>query len=161
MKIRGLTIIEVVVAIAALSVVLGVIGTLMAGSLRENRNLGSKGQANQLAVFIGRQLMDDSAVAPALNGTNTWTYGQLTTQFPGLTQENKFGDVNLYKATVVNRGVPSWGANMSIWQYRINVCWKAMKETSQDNGERCTQTDTIGPIPTPTNNPDQDVDMAN
>lgn len=161
MRTRGLTLVEVLVAVAALSVVLGVIGTLMAGSLRENRNLGSKGQANQLTVFLGRQLMDDSNVAPALNASSTWDYGQLTTRFPGLTQESKFGDVNLYKATVVNRGVPSWGANMSIWQYRITVCWKVSKESSQDTGERCAQSDTIGPIPTPTNNPDLDVDMAN
>lgn len=146
MKTRGITLVEAVVAAAALTLVLGVFTTLIVGNMKQTTIVGARTQANQLGIFLGRQVIEgDNKVLADQGQSKTWAYGSLsniTTGFSTLTQERQFGDITLYRAEISNRGAPSWAS--STWQvnqYRINVCWRSPE------GEKCIQQDIIGPSP--------------
>jgi len=143
MKPKGLTLVEAIIAAVALILVLGIFTTLVAGNLRTTSIVGARAQANQLAAFLGRQIVEgDTSVLPQANQTFSWGYGNLTATFNTLTAERQFGDINLYSANITNKGTPSWAAaNWSVNQYSIQVCWKSPE------GEKCAKQDTVGPTP--------------
>ncbi|MCX7801479.1 MAG: type II secretion system GspH family protein [Meiothermus ruber] len=146
MRNRGLTLIEVVVAAGALAIVLGIFTTLLVGNMRQTTIVGGRAQANQLGIFLGRQILEaDERAVPAEGESRTWDYGQLTNAtsgFPSLTSEQQFANLALYRASVTNQGAPSWASsNWQINQYRIEVCWRSPE------GEQCVNQRIIGPSP--------------
>ncbi|RDI95155.1 type II secretion system protein [Meiothermus sp. QL-1] len=146
MNTRGLTFIEVIVAAGALAVVLGIFTTLLVGNIRQSAVVGGRAQANQIGIFLGRQILeaDDRALPPAGSSFN-WDYGQLsssTTGFATLTAEQQFGNIGLYRASITNQGTPSWaGSGWQVSQYRIEVCWRSPE------GEQCVRQSIVGPSP--------------
>lgn len=146
MKNRGLTLIEVVVAAGALAIVLGIFTTLLVGNMRQTTVVGGRAQANQLGIFLGRQILEaDERAVPAEGESRAWDYGQLTNAtsgFPSLTSEQQFANLALYRASVTNQGAPSWASsNWQISQYRIEVCWRSPE------GEQCVNQSIVGPSP--------------
>lgn len=146
MRSRGLTLIEVVVAAGALAIVLGIFTTLLVGNMRQTSIVGGRAQANQLGLFLGRQILEaDERAVPAVSESLYWDYGQLsnaTSGFPSLTSEQQFANLSLYRASVINQGTPSWASNSwQINQYRIEVCWRSPE------GEQCVNQSIIGPSP--------------
>ncbi len=146
MRNRGLTFIEVIVAAGALAIVLGLFTTLLVGNMRQTSVVGGRAQANQLGIFLGRQILEaDDRALPAVGSSLEWGYGQLSnpsTGFASLTAEQQFGNINLYRARITNQGTPSWaGSGWQIHQYRIEVCWHSPE------GEQCVRQSIIGPSP--------------
>lgn len=141
-----MTLIEVVVAAGALAIVLGIFTTLLVGNMHQTSIVGGRAQANQLGLFLGRQILEaDERAVPAVGGSFYWKYGQLsnaTNGFPSLTSEQQFANLSLYRASVTNMGTPSWASNSwQINQYRIEVCWRSPE------GEQCVNQRIIGPSP--------------
>lgn len=146
MRKHGVTLIEAMVAAAALILVLGVFTTLIVGNMRQTTIVGARAQANQLGIFLGRQIIEGDPNAMANQGQpKAWAYGTLnntSTGFSTLTQERQFGDINLYRAEVSNQGAPSWtGTGWQVNQYQIQVCWRSPE------GEKCVRQAIIGPSP--------------
>ncbi|KZK15121.1 MAG: prepilin-type N-terminal cleavage/methylation domain-containing protein [Meiothermus ruber] len=146
MRNRGLTLIEVVVAAGALAIVLGIFTTLLVGNMRQTSIVGGRAQANQLGLFLGRQILEaDERAVPDEGESLTWGYGGLinaTSGFPSLTSEQQFANLALYRASITNQGAPSWASSSwQISQYRIEVCWRSPE------GEQCVNQSIIGPSP--------------
>jgi len=146
MKNRGLTFIEVIVAAGALAIVLGLFTTLLVGSMRQSSVVGGRAQANQLGIFLGRQILEaDARAIPAAGSSLDWNYGQLnnpSSGFASLTAEQQFGNIALYRARITNQNAPSWaGSGWQVHQYRIEVCRQSPE------GEQCVRQSTIGPSP--------------
>ncbi|MCS7058183.1 MAG: type II secretion system protein [Meiothermus sp.] len=146
MRNQGLTFIEVIVAAGALAVVLGFFTTLLVGNMRQTTIVGGRAQANQIGIFLGRQILEaDDRALPAAGQSLRWNYGQLNDAsigFATLTQEQQFGNIALYRASITNQGTPSWaGSGWQVSQYSIEVCWQSPE------GERCVQQSIIGPAP--------------
>ncbi len=146
MKNRGLSLIEVVVAAGALAIVLGIFTTLLVGNMRQTSIVGGRAQANQLGLFLGRQILEaDERAVPAAGQSFNWGYGQLSNAssgFPSLTSEQQFANLALYRAGVTNQGAPSWASSgWQVNQYRIEVCWRSPE------GEQCVFQSIIGPSP--------------
>ncbi len=146
MKSKGLTFVEVIVAAGALAIVLGLFTTLLVGNMRQTSVVGGRAQANQLGIFLGRQILEaDDRALPATGNSLSWNYGQLnssSTGFASLTAEQQFGNIALYRASITNQGVPSWaGSGWQVNQYRIEVCWQSPE------GEQCVRQAIIGPSP--------------
>ncbi|PZA08584.1 MULTISPECIES: prepilin-type N-terminal cleavage/methylation domain-containing protein [unclassified Meiothermus] len=145
---RGLTLIEVIVALAILSVALSAFTLLILGSVRQNVESGGRTQAAQLLNYLGRRLVGaDDAVMPDSTSTyREWNYGTLRTSFPELTREGRFANPDLYRARIDNEGTPAWavsgGLNLdSLRAYRIQVCWRGAR------GESCVEARTVGAAP--------------
>jgi len=146
MRNQGLTFVEVIVATGALAIVLGLFTTLLVGNMRQTSITGGRVQANQIGIFLGRQILEaDDRALPTVGNSLSWGYGQLNSSsigFPSLTSEQQFGNIALYRASVANQGVPSWaGSGWQVSQYRIEVCWQSPE------GERCVRQSIIGPSP--------------
>lgn len=139
MKPRGLTLIEALIAMAVLSVALSAFTALVVSNLRENTRAGARTQAVQILNYLGRQVTGGNADVLPDSTPQQWAYGELNTAFVDLSRERQFADVNLYRASIENRGTYSGGiAGVSLVQYRISVCWRA------PGGESCVRADTLG-----------------
>ncbi len=146
MKPKGLTIIEVLVAICALALAMTALNGLIVGNIVQNSSTGKLSQAINLMNYLGRRVSgSDSNLLPTSTSTPvTWGYGNLRTSFSDLPQGGNYGNPDLYRASVTNRG--NWSNSVAptitLTQYRIQVCWRTSQTTT---GERCTQADTLGP----------------
>lgn len=139
MKSKGLTLIEALIALAVLSISLSAFTTLIVSNLRENTRAGARTQAVQVLNYLGRQVTGGNAAVLPDSTPLQWRYGELQTAFADLTRERQFADVNLYRASIENRGNYSGGiAGVSLVQYHISVCWNA------PGGESCVRADTLG-----------------
>ncbi|MDX2003953.1 MAG: prepilin-type cleavage/methylation domain-containing protein [Meiothermus sp.] len=142
MSTRGLTIIEVLIAIICLAVALTALNASMVGSIVQNSSTGQLSQAIQIVNYLGRRISGrDLSLLPSTTTTPlNWAYGSLRTNFPDLPQAGNFGNLDGYRATITNRGNWSHSAapNIVLTQYRIQVCWRTTE------AERCTDADTLG-----------------
>ena len=137
----GLTIVEVLVALAVLAIVIAVLTTAMVTSMQQNVVAGGRTQAVQILNYLGRlasggdaRVITDSSVA--------WGYGQLPTTFTELAAGDGFMAPERYRAEVARVGVLSIGV-ASMQHYRVRVCWQAA------GGEQCVTGDTAGPAVAP------------
>lgn len=121
---RGMTLVEVLVAITVLGVALAAFTGVMLQSQRTNSEAGIRTQAVQLLNYLGRRAAtSDPAVVPIPPETErSWVVGTLgRTYFADL---NTAGiDLNLFSAAVTNRG-PVPFAGITGVEYRIEVCWR-------------------------------------
>lgn len=151
---RGLTVVEVIVALAIIGTVLAVFSTSVVGNMKQNSSSGSRTGAVRFLDHLGRLIVEgDSNVLPASNATTrTWAYGDLDT-LPELSNEGGFGDPNLYKAKVTKGTQPSWATSegLALTAYTLEVCWK---NTGEDI---CVQATGVGPTGSSSTNPPVDV----
>lgn len=139
---QGLTIIEVLIALAIVAVISTVLLTTVVTSFRTDRASGERTQAAQYLNYLGRRVAGGHRAAlPTATDPATWGYGELDTAFPDLTTADGFADPNRFRARVALDGdisVPT----ASIVHYVIDVCWRGT------DSESCLTGHTGGPPPT-------------
>jgi len=137
----GLTLAEVLVALAVLGIVIAVLTTAMVTSMQHNLVSGERTQAVQILNFLGR--LASGGDARVITDTQViWGYNQLPTVFTELASGDGFMTPERYRAEVARVGALSIGA-ASMEHYRVRVCWQAA------NGELCITGDTAGPAVVP------------
>ena len=134
----GLSLLEVILALAVLGILGAVFVTAMLGNLRHTNTAGQRTQSAQVLNFIGRRVAGgDTAVIPMLGDSLTWGYGELGVAFPDIDVDDGFADPERYRATVsAPNTITVTGA--TIVQYDIEVCFEAQE------GESCIQGTTLG-----------------
>ena len=136
----GLTIVEVLIALAIIAVAFSLLSTALVGSLQQTSRAGSRTQTTQYLEFLGRQVAGGSAAVLAPVGTPiVWAYDELDDAFPELPGGGA-GDAAAYRAEVVQVATVAF-AGASAVQYRITVCGQAA------TGEACVAGTTLGPPP--------------
>lgn len=147
MKIKGLTLVEVLVSIVILSIVLVAFAGVIVSNIRQNAMSGNRTAAAQLMNYLGRRAVEgQSAVLPTDPETEVaWNYNTLRSSFPDLTQEKQAANPDVYRAEVINTGQPAWAAGTNLTGYTVRVCWKA---NDAPNGEACVESQTFAPIST-------------
>lgn len=143
LRAEGLTLLEVVLALAVLAVLGAVFTTSILSNLRHTTVAGQRTQAAQALNYIGRRVAGgDAAVIPAaLGDTATWDYGDLGTAFDDLTGADGFADPDRYKVSVTATGEVSLftGADTAtVVQYDIQVCFE------NQSSESCISGTTLG-----------------
>lgn len=138
-KARGLTIVEVLVALAIIGTLLAVFSTSVTSNFSHTRQTGQTTQATQILNYISKEVTTGSntflptAAAPL----TSWDYGQLSSQFPNLNLTSGLSNSALYKATVTHAGQITVGSN-TVTQYNMSVCFK------QASTEKCLSGVTFG-----------------
>jgi len=134
----GLSLIEVVIALAILAVALGGFTALLLSSMKQDLSAGKRTQAVQILNFLGRlQVSGDPRLLVEPNHPRTWDYGKLRDAFPELQSSAGINNPDLYKVTVENKGTPTEVQNLGVKlnAYRIEVCWQTGGQTSCVQGE--------------------------
>lgn len=146
-KDRGLTIVEVLVAVVILSIVLVAFAGVIVANIRQNATSGNRTAAAQVLNYIGRRTVEGEAVVLPALGTSSraWNYGTLRAAFPELNEEKNAANADLYRVEITDQGAPAWSVagsktdDLNLVSYQINVCW-------QDAGkENCVTAQTIAP----------------
>jgi len=141
----GLSVIEVLVALAILGIVTAAILTTYVGSIRANADAGRRTQSVQILNALGRRVAGaDSIVLAQPGAALTWGYGDLKTGFPELTGDGA-ANPDLYRASVTNAGVVTLGS-AEVTHYTVEVCTRSRAE----GAESCVSGDTAGVPPGPT-----------
>lgn len=137
----GLTVIEVLIALAVIGVVTATFTTAVVGNLHHASVTGARTEAVQVLDYLGRRAAGgDSAVLPAAGSPLSWGYGTLATSFPDLTNHGGLSDPARYRADVSNAGTVAM-AGASATEYDVRVCYQA------GGAEHCVQAATMGPAP--------------
>lgn len=134
---KGLTVVEVLVAIAILGIATAILATTSVSSIRNNAVSGSRTQATQVLNYLGRLVASADAVLFS-NEDLAWDYGTLRDHFTELGEETGRADTNLYRASIEELGSVGIGS-ATMTHYRVNVCWQVVGE------EHCIAGDTAGP----------------
>ncbi|WP_240307670.1 prepilin-type N-terminal cleavage/methylation domain-containing protein [Thermus caldifontis] len=121
----GLTLLEVLLSIALLSVVMLALNATLISSLQQTSVAGSRTQAVQILNYMGRRIVGGETSLLA-NPTLQFEYGTLRQNFPDLPNELHFANPDLYRVTIENLGPPPWNSTLGvdIHRYRIEVCWQ-------------------------------------
>lgn len=137
----GLTIVEVLIALAVVGIVTALLSTAVVGNLQQTRTFGGRTQASQILNYFGRRVAGgDSAVLPGAGAPLTYGYGQLTSSFPDLTSEGGYAEPDRYRVQIVNQGTVTL-AGASAVRYDVTVCLEA------SGGESCVVGTTLGGAP--------------
>lgn len=134
---RGLTMVEVLIALAILAIVVAVITTATLSSVRNTATTGGRTQATQVLNYLGRLVAGADDILFA-NESLAWDYGELSQHFSDLARETGRADPSLYRAAVEAVQTVTF-ESVSMPLYRVNVCWMAPA------GETCVTAETIGP----------------
>lgn len=141
---RGLTVVEVLVALVVLGIVTAAVMTTYVSSMRNNADAGRRTQSAQLLNALGRRVAGADSIVLAQPGTPiAWDYGELANDFPELTGEG-ISDPGNYRATVSNLGTITLASAETV-HYQVEVCTRA----TGDAAERCLTGNTAGPPPGP------------
>jgi len=142
-KRSGLTLLEVMLALAIMGIAIAFFTTSMSSSLRQTKNFGQRTQATQVLNYLARRAVTgDALVLPNANETNSWDYGKLGTYFTDLKNQKGFSKPGLYRASVASVGTINLSTASAI-QYDVEVCYKS------SGGETCIGGTTLGPPPNP------------
>lgn len=136
----GLSLIEVLVAVAILATVLLALSLVIVDNLRQTSITGARTQAVQILNYVGRRLVGGGVDLLELSPIG---YGTLRQAFPELAQEVRYANPDLYKVEIRRHGTPSWAQNLGInvERYEIIVCWKG------GGRERCVSAETYSSPP--------------
>jgi len=151
-SIRGLTLIEVMIALAVLSIALAGFTALLLASMRQDLSSGKRTQAAQILNHLGRlQVGGDARLLAKPGEPIVWDYGQLGTAFPELQGLSGAGDPDLYKVVVTNEGTPAEVAAIGVGldAYQISVCWKTGTAEDCIRGETLSSPPSSGGTPPP------------
>lgn len=137
----GVTIVEVLIALAVVGVITALLSTAVVGNLQKTRTFGGRTQAAQILNYFGRRVAGgDSAVLPGAGAPLNYGYGQLTSAFSELTSEGGFAEPDRYRVEIVNQGAVTL-AGASAVRYDVTVCFEAQ------GGESCVGGTTLGGAP--------------
>lgn len=137
----GLTLVEVLLALAVIGIISAAFTTSVVGNLRHSRVTGARTEAVQVLGYLGRRAAGgDAAVLPAAGTPDTWGYGALSAAFPDLANQGGLSDPARYRAQVRNAGAVSL-AGASTTEYDLRVCYMVANE------EHCVSATTLGPSP--------------
>lgn len=136
--VAGLTLLEVILALAVLAILGATFTTAMLGNLRHTTVSGQRTQAAQVLNYFGRRVAGgDAAVLPTVGNSLNWSYGDLGTAFVDLQGGDGFAEPERYRVDIVASGtVTVVGA--SVVQYDIAVCFE------NQGGESCVRGTTLG-----------------
>jgi len=139
---KGLTLIEVLLALSLLSLVLLALNASLVSNLGATAEAGLRTQAVQILNYLGRRVVGGELL-PAPGTPLVYGYGSLKQSFPELTRESYQANPDLYRASIRNLGLPSWAQslNLPIHEYEIQVCFR------KAGGESCTRAHTFSAIP--------------
>jgi prepilin-type N-terminal cleavage/methylation domain-containing protein len=141
----GLTLLEVIVALAIVAILTALLTTAVTGNLQKTRTFGARSESAQILNYIGRRVAggDNDLLAEA--GTPlTWDYGELVSAFPDLSAEGGYAEPDRFRATVTNRGsvqMPGTSADTAATRYEVEICTRAA------GGESCLVGTTFGAAP--------------
>lgn len=148
MKQDGLTIIEVIIAVAIIAIVMGTLTTTVVSNLKRTSTTNGSTQAAQVLNYLGRRVAGaQAAVLPASGSTLSWNYGELETAFPDIASEKGVSDPKFYSAKITNSSTVSL-AGATVVQYDLSVCHRL------GGGEHCLSGITFGPSPANATNPE-------
>lgn len=134
----GLSLLEVVLALAVLAILGATFTTAMLGNLRHTTVAGQRTQAAQVLNYLGRRVAGgDAVVLPTVGNTLTWAYGDLATTFVDLQGGEGLAEPERYRASIEASGTVTV-AGATVVQYDLEVCFQ-----NQD-GESCTRGTTLG-----------------
>lgn len=142
MRNRGLSLIELLIAIGILAIALTAFTSIVVSNLHYNTSAGARTQAAGLLDFFGRKVIGgDGGVLPQANQSErSWDFGDLASGFPDLKQAGGFSNPDRYSLVVRNLGTWSDPNNSFVMhRYRLQICWQG------SNGQECVQADTLGP----------------
>lgn len=135
---RGLTLLEVIVALAVIAIIGAVFVTNVLSNLRHTTTAGERTQAAQVLNFLGRLAAGgDGDVLPALGSSEEWDYGELVGAFPDISGGDGFGDASRYRAGITAVGILEFAGAETV-QYDISVCFQV------PDGESCIVGTTLG-----------------
>lgn len=139
----GITLLEVVLALAILAVLGAVFSTSILSNLRHTTVSGQRTQAAQALNYFGRRVAGgDPVVLPtAVGSAITWDYDELADAFDDLSGSDGFADADRYRVTVTAANEVSLfsGADLaSVVQYDIQVCFQ------NQGAESCVSGTTLG-----------------
>lgn len=139
---HGLTLVEVIIALAIVAVIATILMTTVASSFRIDRASGERTQAAQYLNYLGRRISGGhrAALPDVAESSVAWAYGELPAAFDDLTAKGGFADPDRYRASVSIDGDVSL-PSASVVHYVIDVCWRG------SDGEHCVTGHTGGPPP--------------
>ncbi len=139
---KGLTLLEVLLALSLLSVVLLALNASLVSNLRGTAEAGLRTQAVQILNYLGRRVVGGELL-PVPGTPLAYGYGSLKQSFPELARESHQANPDLYRASIQNLGAPSWAQslNLPIHEYEIQVCFR------KAGGESCAKARTFSAIP--------------
>lgn len=137
-QVIGLTLLEVVLALAVLGVLGAVFTTAFVSNLRHTTTAGQRTQAAQVLNYVGRRVVGgDRSVVPALGSTLSWDYGELGAAFPDIAGGEGVAEPERYSVTVTGtQNVTLQEA--TVVQYDLSVCFNT------SDGESCVRGTTLG-----------------
>ncbi len=140
----GLTMLEVVLALAVLAILGAAFTTVFVNNMRHTTISGQRTQAAQVLNYFGRRVAGgDTAILPDLNDSMTWDYGTLGAAFADIASGEGFAEPERYRVEInASRNVTVLGA--IVVQYDLDVCFQGA------NGESCVTGTTLGSPNTPT-----------
>lgn len=138
----GLTLLEVVLALAVLAILGATFTTVVLGNLRHTSTSGQRTQAAQVLNYLGRRVAGgDAPVLPQPGETLRWDYGDLNAAFPDIANSDGVAAPRLYRAEVASTGSLAL-AGASVIQYDLSVCYR-----NAGTSETCVRGTTFGPPP--------------
>lgn len=147
-RIAGLTVVEVLVALAVLGIVTAAITTTYISSIRHNSDAGMRTQSAQLLNGIGRRVAgSEGFVLPQAGTPIVLDYGEVGDMFSDL-EGDGFADPDRHRLTITNLGAVTLGS-AQVTHYQIEVCVRAQGSAA----ERCMVGNTAGPAPNPPGDP--------
>jgi prepilin-type N-terminal cleavage/methylation domain-containing protein len=148
MKRRGMSLVEVLVALVVIVIAVTILATAVVSNLQQTARAGNRTQTTQYLAYFGRKVAGgDAAVLAAVGSPLAWGYGDLAAAFDDLpTGGGGLADANRYRAVVTQVGQVAF-VGASAVQYSIDVC------TTTTTGESCVAGNTLGPPPTASGGP--------
>lgn len=141
MKQGGLTLMEVVMALAVIGISIAFFTTSVTSNLKHTGNFGQRTQATQVLNQLGRRIVGgDAKVLTTEDTPLKWDYGELKSTFKDFRDEGGVTNPNLYRASITNVGNLSLATANAI-QYNLEVCYKS------SGSESCVVATTLGPAP--------------
>ncbi|MFN2322263.1 MAG: prepilin-type N-terminal cleavage/methylation domain-containing protein [Trueperaceae bacterium] len=141
---RGLSLVEVIIALAVVAIAFAILSTALVGQLRFSGNANARTQTTQYLNYLGRLVAGGAEdVLPAAGNTLTWDYGAMVAAFPDLPGGAGLDAAGRYRAEVESVGAVAYVGAIGV-QYRVRVC------SVTPTGESCAAATTIGPAPAAT-----------
>lgn len=120
----GLTLLEVILALAVLAIVGSVFTTAVLRNLSHTTTSGTRTQAAQVLNYFGRRIVGgDAALQPLTGESLVWDYDQLSAAFPDIGGATGMADADRYRVQILAVG-PSTVAEATLQQYDVTVCFQ-------------------------------------
>lgn len=134
----GLTLLEVVLALAVLAIIGATITTSILNNLRHTTVAGQRTQGAQVLNYLGRRVAGgDATVLPNLGESLTWDYGELGDTFTDLQGADGVAEPERYRVSIDASGTITV-AGASVVQYDLTICFQAQA------AESCVTGTTLG-----------------